>query len=169
MVSAFFAGELVALGDLERFVTINICEAVGVGELPIINEAVVATGALHVDAHENLRNVLRGLHLRDLAGVDCAAPEDAFGEAFGVFVRMDQLRYELVERFVGLQRAVEPLGDLFAAAVDVTGALVIVAQKIVPKRQPVLRVLFIVGEQTFDEPLTFVGAFNGHELFQVSW
>ena len=77
------AGRLVALDHLERAVGEDAGQAVGVGQLPVVDEAVVARRALQVHAHEHLRDVLRGLHLRRLAGVDHAAPDDALGEAFG--------------------------------------------------------------------------------------
>ena len=158
---------LVALDQLQRSVRVDAREAVGVGELPVVDEAVVAGGALEVHAHEDLRDVLRGLDRRELAGVDHAAPDDALGEAFRLGLGMDELGDEAVVGLVRLERREKPLGDLLAAAVDVAGAAIIVPQKIVPERQPVLGVALVVGEKVADELPAFVAVAVGKEGFQL--
>src|SRR5262249_30838430 len=68
------AGRLVAAVDLQRVVRDDGAQRVGVVQLPTVDEAIVARSALHVDAEEHLRDILRELQLRHLAGVDVAAP-----------------------------------------------------------------------------------------------
>ena len=154
---------LVALDHLHRTVGVDAREAVGVGEFPVVDEAVVAGGALEVHAHENLRDILRGLDGRELAGVDHAAPDDALGKPFGLGLGMDELGDEAVVGLVRLERREEPLGDLLAATVDVARAAIIVPQKIIPKRQPVLGVTLVVAEKFADELLAFVPAAIGNK------
>ena len=108
-------------------------------------------------------------NLRHLAGVDSAAPLDALDEALRVRGRADQLADELIVRLVVEQRLVQPGGDLLAAAVDVAGAAVVVAQQIVPEREPVLGVaacprailddigISFVRRRVFQKPSQLVG------------
>src|SRR5262249_19673268 len=138
------AGGLVTAVDLQRIVGHNRRQAVSVVQFPVVDETVVAGGALHGDAEENLRGVLGGLHLDDLAGVDVAAPLDALDEALGLGRRADQLADEPVIGLVLAQRAVKPGRDRLAAAVDVAGAGVVVAQQVVPERQPVLGICLLI-------------------------
>ena len=65
----------------QRLIRIDARHAVGVRELPVVDEAVVTRRALQVHAHEHLRDVLRGLHLRRLARVHHPAPDDPLAEA----------------------------------------------------------------------------------------
>ena len=76
-------------------------------------------------------------------------------------------RHELVVRHVAEQRGVQPCADLLAPAVDVAGALVVVAQQVVPEAQPVLGVAGVVGEQFRDEMPAFVGTRVGEKLIQL--
>jgi hypothetical protein len=117
----------------------------------------VAGGALQVHPEEDLRDVLGRLHGGDHAGVDGTAPEDAAGEALGLGVGVDQLRDKLVVRQIAGEGGVEPAGDLLAPAVDVAGAAIVVAEKVVPEAQPVLGVGLVVGEQALHQPLAPVG------------
>ena len=59
-------------------------QRVGVLQLPLADEAVVAGVALQVDAEEDLRGVLRRLHPRRHRGARLAAPVDADQEAVGI-------------------------------------------------------------------------------------
>ena len=160
------AGRLVAPYQLQRLVGIDAGQRVGIGQRPVVDETVVAGGALEVHAHENLRDVLRRLHRRFLAGVHHAAPDDALGEAPRVFRRVYQFVHKLVVRFVAVKRAVKPAGDLLAAAVDEAGAGVVVAQDVVPKRQPMFRVRLAVIEQPADQRPAFVLRVAGDERVQ---
>ncbi len=151
------AGRYIAADELHRPVRVDGGEAVGVAELPAVGEAVVARGALHVDAEERLRDALRELELGHLARAHRAAPDDALGEAFAVGGRRHELAREPVVRLVGEQREVEPVGDLLAAAVDVAGTGVIVAQEVVPEDHPVVGVVDVAGEELPHERLALVG------------
>ncbi len=151
------AGRLVAAGDLQRPLGDHGRQAVGVVELPAVDEAVVARGALHVDAEEHLRDVLRELDLADLAGVDPAPPLDALDEPLRLGRRADQLADEPVVGLVVEQRPIEPAGDLLAAAVDVAGAGVVVAEQVVPEGQPVIGVGPAVVEQRGGQPRRLSG------------
>ncbi len=155
------AGRTVALHHLERPIGVDAGQAVRVGQLPFVDEAVVARRALEIHPHEDLRDVLRGLHLRRLAGIDDAAPHNPLGEAFGAWHRVDQRGDELVVRQVVGQRGIQPRGDLAAPAVDVAGAAIVVAQQVVPETQPVLGVAALVGEQPRDQALALVGSAVG--------
>ena len=73
------------------------------------------------------------------------------------------LDHELVVRQVAREGPVEPGGDRLAPAVDVTGALVIIPQQVVPERQPVFRVGDVVGQELPDQPAAFVGPMVGEE------
>src|SRR5262249_7523689 len=95
--------------------------------------------------------------------VDLAAPLDALRETFRVRVRVDELAGELVERLVLQQRLVEPGGDLLAAAVDVAGALVLVAKQIVPEGEPVVGVSALVVEQAAQQVGALIAARIGEE------
>src|SRR5205823_1871108 len=103
---------LVAAVDFERTASDHGGERVRIVELPRVDEAVVARRAFHVDAEEDLRDVLRELQLRHLAGVDVAAPLDAADETLSISRRADQLAYELVVGLVVIDGAVEPGRDL---------------------------------------------------------
>ena len=82
-----------------------------------------------------------------------------------VGLRGDQLADELVVRLVVEQRLVQPGGDLLAAAVDVAGAGVVVAQQVVPERQPVVGVGDAVVEQAADQRASLVRVGVGDERF----
>jgi YVTN family beta-propeller protein len=78
------AGPLVAAMQLQRLVGDDGGERIGVVELPVVDEAIVARRALEIGAEEDLRDILRELQFDDLAGVDVAAPLDALDEALGL-------------------------------------------------------------------------------------
>jgi len=101
---------LSALHQLQVLIAVNRGQTVGVGQSPVINKAVVATGALEIHAHEDLRNILRGLHGGQHAGVDGAAPEDAAGESFTGPGGIDQLADESVVRLILDEGGIEPAG-----------------------------------------------------------
>ena len=143
--------------DLQRLLGDHGGQAVGVVELPAVDEAVVARGALHVDAEEHLRDVLRELDLAHLAGVDPPPPLDPLDEPLRFRRRADQLADEPVVGLVLEQRLIEPAGDLLAAAVDVAGARVVVAEQVVPEGQPVVGVGAAVVEHPADQPRALVG------------
>ena len=92
-------------------------ERVGVLQLPLADEAVVAGVALEVDAEKHLRGVLRRLHPRRDRGARLAAPVHADEEALGIagVGRVEQLRDELVVGQVRRQRGEQPVGDALAA------------------------------------------------------
>ena len=96
------------MDHFERFVGVDTRQAVGVRQGPVVDETVVARGALEVHAHEDLGDVLRRLHLGRLAGIDHAPPDDAVDEARRRRLGIDQLPHELIEGQVLRQRAVEP-------------------------------------------------------------
>lgn len=145
--------------EFEFLVGVDAGHAVGVGELPVVDEAVVAGGALEVHAEEDLGDVLGGLHLRGLRGIDGAAPDDAFDEAArGAIAGVHELPDKLVVRPVVTQGGVEPLGDGFAAAIDVAGALEIISEQVVPEGEPVLGVPRGVAEQLPDQLLAAIRA-----------
>src|SRR5439155_1261310 len=81
--------------------------------------------------------------------------------------RIDQLTNELIEGHVFGQRRVEPAGDLLAPAIDVTRAAIIVAQGVVPERQPMLGVTAVVRQQAPDQFPAFVGSFVGQEFGEL--
>ena len=145
------AGRDVAAHELHRMVRVDGGEAVGVAQLPPVDEAVVTGGALHIDTQERLRDALGILELRHLGGAHGTSPDDALREPLTVRRRRDEFARELVVRLVGQQRDVEPVGDLLAPPVDVTRAGIIVAQEVVPKRHPVVGVVDIPREQRTHE------------------
>ena len=53
--------------NLERFIGDDGCQAIGIGQLPVIDETIMAGSALHVLTEEDLRKVLSEL---DLAALD---------------------------------------------------------------------------------------------------
>src|SRR5216110_1350489 len=116
--AGFAPGRLVALEDFERFIVKNIREAVGFRERPVVDEAVVTGSAFEIYPHEDLGNILRGLHGWNLAGIDHAAPNNSFAEAGRGVGWVHQFGHELVVRFVAVKRGEEPRGDLLAAAID---------------------------------------------------
>ena len=151
------ARRLVAAGHLQRLLGDHGRETVGVDELPAVDEAVVAGGALHIDPEEHLRDVLRELDLADLAGVDPPPPLDPLDEPLRFRRRADQLADEPVVGLVVDQRPIEPAGDRLAAAVDVAGPDVVVAQQVVPEAQPVIGVGTAVVEEPAGQPCSLVG------------
>ena len=165
--AGFFAGRFVATVNFQRFVAVNVGQAIGLGERPVVDKTVVTGSALQIHAHEDLRDILRGLHRRDLAGVDRAAPDDASGEPVGIRRGIDELGDEAVVREVGGEPRKEPGRDLFASAVDVAGAAIVIAQRVVPESEPMFGVTLVVGQQAPDEPGPFVGARVGDEGIQL--
>src|SRR4029434_2588113 len=120
------------MNQLKRFVAVDGSDTVGVGERPIVDEAVVAAGAFEIHAEEDLRDVLRGLHRREHRGVDDATPNDATGERLAGFIaRTYQFGNELIVRFVGYERLVKPARNLAAATIDEAGAFIVVAEVVV--------------------------------------
>ena len=156
-------GGHVAADELHRLRRVDGGEAVGVLQLPTVDEAVVARGALHVDAQEGLGDALRELQLRELPGAHGAAPDDALGEALAVRRGRDELAHEGVVGPVVDEGGVKPAGDLLAAAVDVAGAGVVIAQQVVPEGHPMVGVVDVAREQTTDEALALVRRGVGEE------
>ena len=109
--------------------------------------------ALQVNAEENLRGVLGGLNGGSLAGVHGAAPVDAQEEAIGVVLgaRVEQLPHHVVVMDVRFQRVEEPFGNALAACGfgEIVDAFV-VAEQVVPERDPVFGVLLVVGKKLRD-------------------
>ena len=155
---------LVAAVEFQFAGRVNRGEPVGLLEFPAVDEAVVAGGALEVDAEEALAHGLGELNLRGRARADIAAPLDAGGEALALGRVGDELAGELVVRPVLDERAIKPLGDLLAPAGDETGAGVVVAEKVVPEREPVLGVGRVVGEERAHERGAFVCGLVGEKL-----
>src|SRR4029078_9165481 len=77
-----YAGRLIAAVELECSVGEHRRQSVSVGELPMIDEAVVAARTLDVRPKEDLRHRLRRLNFAPLALVDCPAPFDPKRKAF---------------------------------------------------------------------------------------
>ena len=160
------AGRLVALDHLKRLVRVHTRERIGICQRPVVDEAVVARGALEIHAHENLRDVLGRLHLRFLAGVHHAPPDDALGEPLRVLRGIDQVVHEIVVRLVVEKRSVQPAGDLLATAVDVARPGVVVAQDIIPKRQPMLGVRLAISKQSPNQLAAFLRVRVRHERLE---
>ena len=159
-------GGFVAQDHFESAIGINARQAIGIAQFPIINERVMAGGALQVHPHEHLSNVLGGLKRRRHGCVDRAAPDNALGKAFAPVDRIDQLPDELVVRLVVEQGLIEPGADLLATAINVPGSLIVIAKEIVPEAQPVLGVARFVIEQLPDiaRPLVLATIFEKHLL-----
>jgi len=143
--------------ELERLVGIDGSHAVRIGERPVVDEAVVARGALEIHAEEDLRDALRGLHRRQHRGVHISPPDDAAAEALARGRGAHELGDETVVRLVIDERLIEPVRNLLAAAIDEARAFVVVAEQVVPKREPVLGVIAFVREQPAHELRAFVG------------
>ena len=58
-------------------------------------------------------------------------------------------------------------GDLLASAVNITGAAIIVPQRVVPESHPMQRVIEVVREQAADQTLALVGALIGDESLHL--
>jgi hypothetical protein len=157
---------LVAAVNLHLARRVNRGQPVGFLQLPAVNETVVARRALEVDAEEALADGLRELNFRGRARAHVAAPADAGGEALALRRVGNQLARKLVVGLVLNERAVEPLGDLRAPAGDEAGAGVVVAEQVVPERQPVLGVSRVVREQVTHELRALVRRLVGEELRQ---
>ena len=161
------AGRLVAAVDFQFAVGKHRGQAVGFGQLPMVDEAVVAARALQVRAQEHLRKILRGLHRRRLAGIDHAAPNDALGETGRAGHGADQLVDELVVMQVVVQRLVEPIGNLLATAIDEAGPAIRIAKQVAPERQPVVGVGPAIVEQPGHQSGPLVGTRIALELAQL--
>ena len=141
-------------------------QPVGVLQLPMADEAVVAGVAFEVDAQEHLRAVLRRLHHGSLAGVDVAAPVHPQQESVGRtgLARAQQGGHELVVGEVAFERGGEPIRDALAATVVAVAA--IVAQQVVPEADPVAGVVAVVGQQVVDQLFALATVAALDELFQ---
>lgn len=159
----FFAGGFIAAEHLEGFSGEDGGHAVGVHEFPVVDEAIVTGGALHVFAEEDLGDVLRELDFGNLGGVDIAAPFDALDETLGSAGGVHEFADELIVGFVFGECLVEPAGDLLAASVDEAGAGVVVAQEVVPESHPVVGVVEFSHEEFGDFFATLIGRFGGEE------
>ena len=159
-------GGFVAQDHFESAIGIDAGQSVGVAELPVIDERIMARGALEVHSHEHLSNVLGGLKRRRHGCVDRAAPDNALGKALAPVDRIDQLPDELIVRLVVEQGLIEPGADLLATAIDVPGSLIVIAKEIVPEAQPVLGVARFVIQQLPDiaRPLVLATIFEKHLL-----
>ena len=150
------ADGLVAAVNFHFARRVNRRESVSLLQLPTVNKTVVARRALEVDAEKTLADGLRELNLRRRARAHVAAPFDARREALALRRVGDQLARELVVGLVLDERAIEPLGDLLSPAGDKAGAGIIVAEQVVPKREPMLGVGGVIREQLAHEPRAFV-------------
>ena len=110
-------------------------EAVRVLELPPVHEAVVAGIALEVDAEEQLRRVLRGLHPRLHGRARLAAPVDADQKSLGTSLRR-RVQSSLTNRHGKLMQRRRSHGACLAARARRRGNDAIFAQQIVPERHP---------------------------------
>ena len=92
-------------------------ERVRILQLPLADEAVVAGVALQVDAQEDLRGVLRGLHPGRDRGARLAAPVHADEEPLGIGRerRVDQFVDELIVGQVRLERWIQPIRNALSA------------------------------------------------------
>ena len=158
-------GGFVALGDFQRAIGVDARETVRIFERVFVDKTVVARGTLQIHAEKHLRDAVRRLHRRHHAGVDGAPPRNAVGKALGLGAGIDELRDEHVVGQIPRERRVEPVGDRFAPAIDVAGAFIIVSQEVVPKRQPVLGVALVVGEETLHQSRALVGRDLGDKRF----
>src|SRR4029077_4197279 len=91
-------------------------ESIGVLQLPLADEAVVARVALEIEPDEDLRAVLRRLHRRGLARIHFATPIDANEEPIRIFSRhwIQQLINEPVVGQIPAQRWQQPGADALA-------------------------------------------------------
>ncbi|MEC7923029.1 MAG: hypothetical protein VX496_06480 [Planctomycetota bacterium] len=129
----------------------------------MVDEAVVAGGALEIGAEKDLRDVLGRLDLRALALVDHPAPLDSADKTVASRHRTDELVDKPVVGEVVVEAPVEPLGDLPPAAVDKACSLVGVAEHVVPEGEPVPGVAPLVSEEAVDGGLPGRGRI-GHRL-----
>ena len=136
---------LVATGQLERFVRKDRGQVVSFLQGPSVDEAIVAARALHVKTEEDLGYILGELHVNGLSGAYVPPPLDPVDKPGRILVRVDQLPGHLVVRLVASQSCVEPGRDLLAPTRDESGPGVVVAQKIVPKSQPMIGISDVVG------------------------
>ena len=148
---------------------INTGQAIGVRERPIVDETVVARSALEVHTHEHLRDILRRLHLRGLAGIHHPAPDDAIDKSRRGRLGIHQFPHKTIERQVVRQRAIEPLGDLTPATVDVPRSLIIIAQGVIPKSQPVHRVPLPIAQEPPHQPRPLVPRRVRAEVLDLTW
>ncbi len=163
--------DIAAVQLQRRFVREEARQRIRVLQLPLADEAVVAGVALEIDAEKDLRRILRGLHRRRLTGADDAAPVDADEEARGILGRdrIQQARHETVVAQVRFERREQPFRDALArCGFRVVVDAFVVAQQIVPERDPVLRVLVAVGEQRVHQPGALVGRRVGDESLQLA-
>ena len=79
----------VAAKQLQAILAINGGQTVSIRKFPIIDKTVMTRGALKIDPHEDLRNILRGLQGGGLARIDDATPNDPLGEPFTARNRVD--------------------------------------------------------------------------------
>ena len=163
------ASRLVAAEELEGVRGHHRREIVGLLKLPAVDEAVVAARALEIDPQERLPDVLRELDRHGLARIDLTAPHDPVDEAARGVGGGHELADEPVVGNVVDEGPVEPGGDLLAATGDEAGAGVVVAEKIVPKRHPVLGASEIVVEKFLDLSLALAGVSVGAERFDSRW
>ena len=163
------AGRLVAAEELEGVRGHHRGEVVGLLELPAVDEAVVAAGALEIDPQERLPDVLRELDRYGLARIDFAAPHDPVDEAARGVGRGHELADEPVVGDVVDEGAVEPGGDLLATSGDEAGAGVVVAEEIVPERHPMLGAGQVVVEKFLDLSLALARIGVGTESVDSLW
>ena len=117
----------VATMNFYWLVRIDSGQIVGFIQFPAINETVMTTRTLHVDAEKHLRNILRKLNLPRLRSIHPAPPFDAVDKPFRVRRRRDQFADKLIVGFVIDQRTIKPVGDLLAPAINVTRSHIVVA------------------------------------------
>ena len=163
------AGRLVTAEELESVRGHHRRQIVGFLELPAVDEAVVAACALEIDPQERLPDVLRELDRYGLARIDFAAPHDPVDEAARGVGRGHELADEPVVGDVVDEGAVEPGGDLLAAAGDEAGAGVVVAEEIVPERHPMLGAGQVVVEELLDLSLSLARIGVGTKSVDSRW
>ena len=151
------AGGFVAAVQLQRAIGKDGSEGVGVPELPVVDEAVMAGGALQLGAKEYLRYVLGRLDLGTLALVDHASPFDAPDKSIASRDGADELMHEAVVGAVFVEASVEPLGDLPPAAIDEPRSLVGVSEQVIPEGEPVPCVAPLVLQEAVDGSISACG------------
>ena len=107
------------------------------------------------------------LDRHQLSGAHLAAPFDAFAEALAAFRGGNEFPDKLIIRFILQQGLIQPRTDLLPPAIDITGAGIIVAEEVVPERQPMLGIGLGRVEQERDGLLAFSGGRVGEESRQL--
>ena len=128
-------------------------QAIRIAQLPAADKTIVTGIAFQIDAEEHLRAILGSLQRTGLARTDIAPPIDTYKKALRVILRsgIEQLGNKLIVRQIFAQRFEQPGRNRFAVSGIVHSF--VVAQKIVPIADPILRVVVFIGQQPADERL----------------